>query len=201
MPQQNKKISKFIAAINSDAENQRKNIEHEIENFNNSELEKAKHEVLEEVHLYMRRESVRIKNNISSEYAERETELKKELIGERNAIARSVFDDATKELIRFTDSPAYSEWFESHLVNALKCFDTDDVVLHVSEKQMQLPETIVKNSDKIYNITEFKPDSNIKIGGFTLVSLSKSLIVDDTLDSHLQSQYDWFLSNSGLTIE
>ena len=104
MPQQNKKISKFIAAINSDAENQRKNIEHEIENFNNSELEKAKHEVLEEVHLYMRRESVRIKNNISSEYAERETELKKELIGERNAIA-SVFDDATKELIRLQILP------------------------------------------------------------------------------------------------
>lgn len=45
-----------------------------------------------------------------------------------------------------------------------------------------------------------RPD-DIRIGGVRAVNQTAGLLIDDTLDSKLEQQHDWFTRESGLTVE
>ena len=47
---------------------------------------------------------------------------------------------------------------------------------------------------------EIMPSDSIEIGGITGISRSLGLIADETLDSRLQQQKEWFYEHSGLTV-
>lgn len=199
MPHQDKKISKFIAAINNDADIRRKSIEHEVENFNQKELEKAKNEALEEAYALIQRETGRIKSKISIEYAEKEIAQRKELIEKRNQITEKVFEDARKKLTEFATSSLYQDWLVQKVQAALPLFqDADDLQLLVCARDASLRAKLLS---ALQNRAELIVSNEIQLGGFCLSSPSSGKILDDTLESRLENQHDWFLENSGLTIQ
>ena len=51
-----------------------------------------------------------------------------------------------------------------------------------------------------YPDASFSKDSTIKIGGLKGINSLATLLIDDTLDSRLESQKKWFEENSGLYI-
>ena len=62
---------------------------------------------------------------------------------------------------------------------------------------------IPPNPFKVYSaflIASFSKDSTIKIGGLKGINSLATLLIDDTLDSRLESQKKWFEENSGLYI-
>lgn len=197
MPHENKKINKFISAINKDAETRRRRIEAEVEKFNETELEKAKNEALHEAYRLIQRERVRTRNKISVEYSQKETAQRRELIDKRNKITESVFDDARKKLTDFTGTPEYKTWLKDKISEGLKIISGDDTQLRLCRRDVSLSTELEKT---VGSLAEIVPDDEIGIGGYKLVSISKGKIIDDTLESRLMENYNYFLESSGLTI-
>ena len=62
----------------------------------------------------------------------------------------------------------------------------------------------MKNSDKIKAVfagsTEVVADNSIKIGGIKGFCKAMNIVADETLDSKLYAQKEWFIENSGLSV-
>lgn len=74
-----------------------------------------------------------------------------------------------------------------------KLFADNDCVVYVNERDM-------KNSDKIKAVfagsTEVVADKSIKIGGIKGFCKAMNIVADETLDSKLYAQKEWFIENS-----
>ena len=73
-----------------------------------------------------------------------------------------------------------------------KCFR------YVKENDMKLAELI---SNAFNNDCTVLADNDIAIGGLKAQNADGTLIADDTLDTRLSQQYEWFLSSCNLSIE
>lgn len=198
MPQQDSKVTKFIAAINNDADMRMQEIQKEIEEFNKIELKKATDEAIDEARAKYQRDKARLKSKVSVEYSEKEMEKRRALIKKRNEITLSVFDDALKQLSKYTLTDDYTKWMTDNIAKSCSILNSDDLKLIVNKRDYD------KIKNELLKATGNKAKieiGDITIGGYQLISLSKGKIIDDTLDERLKAQYDWFLENSGLSIE
>ena len=125
-------------------------------------------------------------------------EKRRALIKKRNEITLSVFDDALKQLSKYTLSDDYTKWMTDNIAKSCRILNADDLKLIVNKRDYdKIKNELLKATDNKAKIET----GDITIGGYRLISLSKGKIIDDTLDERLKAQYDWFLENSGLSIE
>lgn len=197
MPQ-DPKLEKFVSAIYTDAEIRRQKIEHEIEDFKQNELDKVKQQTLEEAYALIQREAVRIRSEIGVEYAQKEQELRKGLMDQRRDITRKVFDDAADRLAAFSSSPDYPGWMTGQLGQAAPLLRGEEITLLLRPADMALRESLTQVlPGKRVTVKEAE---DIRLGGFRLESPATGQIIDNTLESRLSGQSDWFLEHSGLSI-
>ena len=73
----------------------------------------------------------------------------------------------------------------------------DDVVVYVRKDDLKFADAIksaVKGNCRVEQSDE------ISIGGMIGISKKMGLLVDETLDSRLEAQHEWFCENSGLKV-
>lgn len=114
----------------------------------------------------------------------------------RHAIVESVFTDAKKRLEAYAKTKEYQAHLLSSLTTLCQQMDVQGATLYLNENDKQLEKeirTIIKDECVI--------EVKAQIGGFILENKRVGMIVDDSYDSLLEDQKEWFYHNSGLLIK
>ncbi len=192
------KLSKFNQAIHHYAEEQRKKIEEEVAKFKEKELNEAENEVLQEAYLLIQKEMAQMRNNITKEMAHREMDARRELLEKRRQIMEQVFSDAAAKLQEFTKGSEYKGWMSSHCRELASVFDETETLLYVRPDDVKMEKALADAFGKPCRVLA---DEEIHLGGIRAQNPAMGLVADDTLDTLLENQQEWFEEASGLRVQ
>ena len=197
MPDTVSKTDNFLKAIEKYAEEQRTKIRSEAEDFKEKELNKAEEEGLREAYVLIQKKMSDIKTEISAGLSRAETASRRRIFVRRQEIEADVFEKAKNKLVEYTKTADYGKSLEKSAALISEKLTGDDTVLLVREQDM-------KYKDKLFTAfgrsCEVKTSEDILIGGVIGVSKKLGLLADETLDSKLEEQHEWFCENSGLMV-
>lgn len=197
MQETENKTSNFLKAINKYAREQRQELKTELERFKKYELEKAEAEVLRDAYHLIQREMNQMKKGISSEVSREEMICKKLMFQKRNDIKKKVFESVEKRLIDFTNTERYTGLMMDYAKTISKVLNKPGTTLYVCTRDLRLSQEL---KDAFGVQCSVESSSDIKIGGILGMNLSMGIIVDETIDSKLEDQSQWFDENSGLSV-
>jgi V/A-type H+/Na+-transporting ATPase subunit E len=191
------KTDKFSAAINHYAEEQRRKIEQDIQKYKEKELQKAEMKVLEECYQLIQSELAQMRAKIAHENAIREIESRRKVLQRRNEITAEVFEKVKQNLKAFTEKEAYPAFLQKTAANFAKTFGRPGVVIRLRAADAKY-ESLIRDAFG-FDCT-FMEDNSIEIGGLKASHPEMGIFADETLDTLMTNQYDWFEANSGMAI-
>ena len=133
----------------------------------------------------------------TSVLAKRTQDGQRALFLKRAEMTAAVFEEAMQKIIHYTKTPAYRE---SLLISADKIaalFGGNECVLYVSAKDMSVAADLTAC---FTGGAEVKPDRTIAIGGIKGYCRAMGIVADETLDSKLLQQREWFIENAQLSV-
>lgn len=190
------KESKFLDAINQYAERQKAAINSEVEDYKNKRIEQATEQGLNDAYQLIQRDIAKQKATIIVETSAMENRLRKRQFELRKTISDEVFEQAKKKLLDFTGSAAYVDSLRKSAEDAEELFGDAAVTVSVAPKDIGYAEAI----KAILANAEITEDKDIRIGGIKVYCKSTGILADDTLDTKLRDQREWFIENSGLKV-
>lgn len=198
MSQPEMKLEKFTSAVLKDADEQRSKILNEIEEYRSLQIEKAEEEILNDAYVMIQNEIAHTKNKNSRQISLSELESRRKLLKLRDDISRSVFEDAAKSLRDFTATSKYVDYICGIIKKCMETFPAGKSVIMVRKDDLQYKDKLLSAFGRADAVCEASADINI--GGVIIYNHDKGIVVDETLDSKLENQKDWFAATSGLTI-
>lgn len=194
----NNTVSKYVDAITAEAQQAKADAEKKIAEYKAQRLSDFKRNAQNESKAEIARQTAVIHEDIGRDFSEKEIALRQQIFTKREEITNEVFNLAEKKLAEFTKTPDYKD-FLINSANEIKqnLIGTDKIItVYIRECDLAFKADI----EQAFSFPcEFQTDDSIRIGGIR-AKFSK-IILDDTLDSRLSAQTDWFEENSGLDIK
>ena len=197
MPDIVSKTDNFLKAIEKYAAEQRSKIESEAEEFKSKELNKAEEDGLKEAYVLLQKKMLSINTSIARELSKAENASRKSTFAKRQEIEDKVFERAKGKLLEYAGTDKYIQKLLESAKTVSEKLTADDVILYVCEKDLKLKDKIISAFGRNCTV---QSSSEIQIGGIMGISRTVGLLADETLDTKLQNQKEWFCENSGLTI-
>ena len=197
MPDIVNKTDNFLKAIEKYAAEQRSKIESEAEEFKTKELNKAEEDGLKEAYVLLQKKMLSINTGIARELSKAENASRKSTFAKRQEIEDKVFERAKGKLLEYAGTDKYIQKLLESAKTVSEKLTADDVILYVCEKDLKLKDKIISAFGRNCTV---QSSSEIQIGGIMGISRTVGLLADETLDTKLQNQKEWFCENSGLTI-
>ena len=197
MPDTTSKTNNFLKAIEKYAEEQRSRMRSEAEVFKAKEMNLAEEEGLKEAYTLIQRRMSEINGKISSEISQAESRSRNRIFLRRREIEEDVFARAKKKLVEYTNTDKYADSLEKSVRSISKRLDADDVVIYIRQKDMKYKDRLTCAFGRKCRV---EPSDDIRIGGVSALSRSMGLLADETLDTKLDEQREWFCKSSGLKV-
>lgn len=191
------KTSSFLKAIDKYAKEQQKEMKQQLEEFKRQELQKAEAVVLRDAYHLIQREMLQMKKNIAGEVSKKAREGKEKLFKQRLLITEKIFHKTEEKLLDFTKTENYIALMKKYAASISKVLKDEGTVLYICERDRSLSDEI---KEAFYGTAKVDIDENIKIGGIRGYNPNMGMIADETLDSKLEEQREWFMENSSLSI-
>lgn len=191
------KTDNFLKAIKKHAEKQRQSIQIEVEHIKEQKIKDAEKKGKLDSEKYISDKLEAKKNEETSKVAKLMQDGQKELFLMRSEMTESVFKKAEEKLIGFTQTDEYSRKLIDSAKAISEVFGNKDCTLSVSEKDLSSADRI---SALFSGKAEVTSDKSIKIGGIKGYCSELNIIADETLDSKLAAQREWFVENAGLSV-
>ena len=191
------KTDNFLKAIEKYAEEQRTKIESEAADFKEKELNKAEEEGLREAYVLIQKKMSDIRTQISAELSRAETASRRKTFVRRQEIEKEVFEKAAQKLREYTKTEKYLKSLLNSTKEISMAIQADDVVLKLRKEDLVHKNQIFLAFGRKCEIVE---TDEIIIGGILGVSKKLGMLADETLDSRLEQQHEWFFENSGLKV-
>ena len=197
MLNQEDRAAKFFDAITKDAEERHEEMTRKTRETVESGLEKAKKKAHAQAQARIERERTLREQEFNRTVAGARTEQRARLTGKRGEITDAVFDSARDKLVAFTVSEKYEEFLKKSAAEFARVFPEGRVTVFVRESDLRF-EYLIKSSFGRDCAVESSDD--IKIGGCRAELAGGSTVADDTLDTRLDAQREWFLENAGMSV-
>ena len=197
MPDIVSKTDNFLKAIEKYAAEQRSKIESEAEEFKSKELNKAEEDGLKEAYVLLQKKMLSINTSIARELSKAENASRKSTFAKRQEIEDKVFERAKGKLLEYAGTDKYIQKLLESAKTVSEKLTADDVILYVCERDLKLKDKIISAFGRKCDV---QASNEIQIGGIMGISRTVGLLADETLDTKLQNQREWFCENSGLTI-
>lgn len=197
MLNQEERAAKFFDAITKDAEERHEEMTRKTRETVESGLEKAKTKAHSQAQAKIERERMLKEQEFNRTVANERTQQRARLTDKRGAITDEVFGDAREKLTAFTESDGYADFLKKSAAGFAAVFPQWDVTVYVRPGDMRFADDIKKAFGR-----DCKVESNdeITIGGCRAGVAGGSTVADDTLDTRLEAQREWFLENSGMSV-
>lgn len=168
-----------------------KRLEEEAYNQIKAEAKKDAEELLS-------RELAEISSNASVEASFSQEEKTKRLVEKRDEYVANIFSEAKDKLVAFVNSKDYQAYLIKHMEEIGKQYQMDNSTLLLRKDDLKFKDELIK----AYGIAlDVEVNDKIEIGGFIIENKATSVVVDESLDSALLNQKDWFYKTSGLMIK
>ncbi len=157
-----------------------------------------KAEAKKDAEALLAKELAEISSSASVEASLSQEEKTKKLVVKRDEYVTNIFKEAKDKLVTFVSSKDYQKYLIKHMEEICKLYQMEDSILELREEDMKYKDELIE----AYGIAlEVKTSDKIKIGGFIIKNKVTNVVVDESLDSALESQKDWFYKTSGLMIK
>ena len=193
----NNKTDNFLKAINKYSKLERQQIQNDIETVREEELKKAEANGKKMAREYITKEYSAVKTAVTGQYAVKNLEAQGKVYKKREEITNSVFEKSFKKLKDFTSTPQYKDLLIKSAKEIADIFKENSCVIFISENDNKFAQDIKAQFSGEVTVEN---DVAIKIGGIKGFCKDLKIVADNTLDSKLNSQKDWFTENSGLKV-
>ena len=134
---------------------------------------------------------------MSREMSRRDLEARKELLALRRDMTERIFADAEAALRAYVETPPYIEHLKASLAALAKVLPAEGTVFEIARRDGALLDILRPLCPPGASIGLA---DDIVLGGMRGVNAAAGMLADDTLDTRLESQREWFVSHSGLTV-
>ena len=197
MLNQEERAAKFFDAITKDAEERHEEMTRKTRETVESGLEKAKTKAHSQAQAKIERERMLKEQEFNRTVANERTQQRARLTDKRGAITDEVFGDAREKLTAFTESDGYADFLKKSAAGFAAVFPQGDVTVCVRPGDMRFADDIKKAFGRDCKV---ESSDEITIGGCRAGVVGGSTVADDTLDTRLEAQREWFLENSGMSV-
>lgn len=191
------KTDNFLKAIKKYASAQKTAMEGEVRQLKSERLKEAEEKAKRDSERMKKDKLIETHNRQTAMIASKTQEGQRQLFIERAAMTKEVFDLAKEKLNEYTKTAEYSEKLKNSAKEIAEFFDGKDCVLFLNERD-------IKAADDLKSFfggsVEVKEDKTIKIGGLKGYCKSMGIIADETLDTKLEAQKEWFVENAELSV-
>ena len=191
------KTDNFLKAIKKYADEQRNAMRTEVEQLKEEKIKEAEKKAKYDSEKLIKDKLEAKRNEETSRLAKLTQEGQKKLFLERAEMTDSVFKKAEEKLIEYTKTAEYSDKLLESAKNVAALFGGESCTLYLNEKDMGFADRL---KALFGGETEVFTDKTIKIGGLKGYCKTLSIVADETLDSKLGAQREWFIENSGLSV-
>ncbi len=195
--EKNNKTDNFLKAINKYSKLERQQIQNDIETVREEELKKAEANGKKMARDFIAKEYSAVKTAVTGQYAVKNLEAQGKVYQKREEITNYVFEKAFKKLKDFTSTPQYKDLLIKSAKEIADIFKENSCVIFISENDNKFAQDIKAQFSGEVTVEN---DVAIKIGGIKGFCKDLKIVADNTLDSKLNSQKDWFTENSGLKV-
>lgn len=151
-------------------------------------------EVLQgEIQVYMDKELKELQEENAMLNAKANMELRRELFGLRNELVDGLFEKVRVQLREFVNSPAYADYIKRQIEVLREAeVDLDGMFVIRKEDEALFASVVGKAQTEV--------SEQIGIGGFVYRDKAQLREYDETLETALQSQQEWFEQSSHLVL-
>lgn len=191
------KTDNFLKAIKKYAVEQRAIMRNEVEQLKEQKIKEAEKKAKLDSEKMIKDKLEEKRNEQTSKIAKMTQEGQKQLFLERAEMTDSVFKKAEEKLIEYASTAEYIAKLEQSAKDIAALFCDERCTLYVNERDMASAE---KLKSFFNGETEVCADKTIRIGGIKGYCKAMRIVADETLDSKLNAQREWFVENSGLSV-
>ena len=192
-----RKTDNFLQAIQRYTEEQRSITNTEVELLKEEKLRKAEESGKRDSERYIQQQLEAKKYVETSKLARLVQESQKKLFRERAKMTDEVFEMAAQKLIKYTETEEYKANLIESAKKIAELFSGNRSVIYINEKDMKYSTDLLA---VFSGMAELVTDNSIRIGGLKGYCKSMRIIADETLDTKLCAQREWFIENSGLSV-
>ncbi len=190
------KTDSFLKAIKKHALEKQEAMRNEISDMKANAIKEAEKKAKADSERLIREKLEEQKNEQRSILAQKTQQAQKELFLKRLEMTDKIFAMAKEKLIRFTDTNDYREKLIRSSKEIAELFSGKNCVIYLSEKDMDKAD-LIKSA---FENAEIAVDNTIVIGGIKGYCADMNIVADETIDTKLYAQKDWFIENSGLKV-
>ena len=160
--------------------------------------EQIKNEAKKDADALLAKELAEISSNASVEASLSQEEKTKKLVETREAYVAKIFKEAKNRLTEFVNGDDYKTYLIKHMEKISSLYQMSDSILKLRQNDIKYADDLVK----AYGIDlTVEVSDEIKIGGFIIENKATNVVVDESLDTALENQKEWFYKTSGLMIK
>lgn len=187
----------FLNAIHKYAEKQKEEIINDIEKRKAEEIKQVEDESLKEAFELIQAQVSEEKVKMTSELARREQESRRHIYNMRQQMMEEIFTCAAEKLKEYAKTQEYEKALLKSAEKMASLFGNESVVLYMSKKDKKYYDLV---KEKFSGEVSIIVDDTIEIGGLKCRCENRKSIADDTMDTALMNQREWFIENSNLKV-
>lgn len=191
------KTDNFLKAIRKYANAQKNAMRGEVKQLKAERLKEAEEKAKYDSEQLKKQKLTEIYNRRTAKLAKKTQDCQRALFVERASMTENIFADAEKKLVDFTQTDAYYEKLKQSAQEISELFDGKNCVLYLNGRDLDHAQELAA---LFGGSAEVKEDKTIKIGGIKGYCADMGIIADETLDSKLDAQREWFVENATLSV-
>ena len=191
------KTDNFLKAIRRYAKQQKSVMKGEGKQLKTERLKEAEEKAKRDSQRLIKDKLQETRTRQTAILAKKTQDGQRKLFIARSAMVEEVFKKAADKLVEYAKSDAYTSKLTDSAKAIADVFDGRDCVLYVNERDLGAAEGI---KALFGGSTEVRADKTIKIGGIRGYCADMGIIADETLDSKLEAQREWFVENAALSV-
>ncbi len=191
------KTDNFLKAIKKYAGAQKKAMEGEVKQLKSERLKEAEEKAKRDSEALKKQKLNEVHNSQTAKLATKTQEGQKQLYIARAQMTEEVFKLASDKLKAYAQTVEYRAKLNDSAKAVAELFGGKDCIIYVNERDIAEAEQF----KSLFSAgSEVKADKTIQIGGVKAYCESMGIIADETLDSKLDLQREWFVENAELSV-
>lgn len=191
------KTDNFLKAIKKYAGAQKKAMEGEVKQLKSERLKEAEEKAKRDSEALKKQKLNEVHNSQTAKLATKTQEGQKQLYIARAQMTEKVFKLASDKLKAYAQTAEYRAKLNDSAKAVAELFGGKDCIIYVNERDIAEAEQF----KSLFSAgSEVKADKTIQIGGVKAYCESMGIIADETLDSKLDLQREWFVENAELSV-
>ncbi len=192
------KTDNFLKAIKKYAKAQKNQIQKEVRQLRDESAKLTEQQAQRDSEKLINDKLEQKRSEQTAILARKTQKGQKALFEERVKMTEEVFATAEQKLLQYTQTDDYRQKLESSAARIAELFRDKECVLFLREQDMGFADALCAPFNGKASV---KADKTIRIGGVKGYCKEMRMIADETLDSKLLSQREWFVENAELRVD